>query len=541
MALYSPKIKTDLASKHHKASTPLPLDLSPSSSDSEDDSDQPVLRFQVVNPDTDIEHITTSTAAASNTFQESSIVYNKSPIILPADPYVMGASSSPTMHNHHSTAGTEDKTVPPVLDHSDKKPTAASSSLEPLSRRHSKTLNSESSTPVASAQQQRSNVYPIPEVVEYQPHHSRASIIEPLTTCAKQRPLTNKSSISTVRQMEPPRLIIPPAPSWSPPKPTKTSNSNNNNKPDSVIRSTSLSSIPKCDKTLEPTDDASKDQTQYNYHHPQQQLHHQQEYYSSQQQDYHQPDQHYHQVYNPYQQQDYYQTQHQPHYMDHYQSPSNSSMNDNNESVAGTSVTSTSPTTSCFLPLKPSSAQAHPPSKYSRASYSLANNQGAIKLYREMAEKTKDTTIQLSYAKYLLEMAELYHHQDQHPLSPTASSSSGDNPGIHKKKAALEQEGIRWIRRLSKKGVGEAAFMEARWMETQQYGFKTRHAYKIDAKYGIAAQAGVPEAAYRLAVRQEAAMTATPLDTFRLYQRAADLKCIEAIYVSGDTFFLSFF
>ncbi|ORZ06879.1 hypothetical protein BCR42DRAFT_456217 [Absidia repens] len=162
-------------------------------------------------------------------------------------------------------------------------------------------------------------------------------------------------------------------------------------------------------------------------------------------------------------------------------------------------------------------------SKYNRASYSLTNHPDALKLYRQMAEKTQDETVQLSYAKYLFEVAALYQTQ------PTASITI--NGKTEEKKKALEQEGVRWIRRLAKKGVGEAAFMQARWMETQQYGFKnTKQAHKIDRHYLVAVQAGVPEASYQLAVRQEATGQFPSQETCRLYQKSADLKCVQAIY-----------
>lgn len=148
-------------------------------------------------------------------------------------------------------------------------------------------------------------------------------------------------------------------------------------------------------------------------------------------------------------------------------------------------------------------------------SYSLVHNPGAIKLYRDMAEKTQDEKIQLNYAKYLLEAA-------------------GTDLLSHKQKNALQDEGLRWIRRLSKKGVGEAALMEAMWMEIGHFGYKSHHGSRIDRLYHIAIQAGVPLASYQLALRKEtmAAQTVHPYDIFRLYQKAADLNCVEALYVS---------
>ncbi|KAI8636722.1 hypothetical protein BD408DRAFT_486723 [Parasitella parasitica] len=48
-------------------------------------------------------------------------------------------------------------------------------------------------------------------------------------------------------------------------------------------------------------------------------------------------------------------------------------------------------------------------SKYAKVSYHLTNDPNAIKLYREMAEKTNDPTVQLMFAKYLLETANAFY------------------------------------------------------------------------------------------------------------------------------------
>ncbi|KAI9300050.1 hypothetical protein BJ944DRAFT_244572 [Cunninghamella echinulata] len=47
-------------------------------------------------------------------------------------------------------------------------------------------------------------------------------------------------------------------------------------------------------------------------------------------------------------------------------------------------------------------------SKYTKASYSLTNNPGSLRLYRDMAKKTRDKSVQFTYACYLLEIADLY-------------------------------------------------------------------------------------------------------------------------------------
>lgn len=164
--------------------------------------------------------------------------------------------------------------------------------------------------------------------------------------------------------------------------------------------------------------------------------------------------------------------------------------------------------------------------KYNRASHSLTKSVEAIKLYREMAEKTNNVQVQLSFAKYLLEVAELYR-----PVIEENRNGNNKDDFLNKKKA-LEEEGVRWIHLLSKKGVGEAAYLEAVWMEEDLHGYKTRFKFKIDKLYQTAIQAGVPEASYRMALRMENAGNENTHDIFELYLKSANQNCIQAIYVS---------
>ncbi|KAI7851269.1 hypothetical protein BDC45DRAFT_516150 [Circinella umbellata] len=205
-----------------------------------------------------------------------------------------------------------------------------------------------------------------------------------------------------------------------------------------------------------------------------------------------------------------------------------------------------------------------PQSKYSKASYSLTNNREALKLYREMAEKTNDKEVQLNYANYLLEISQLYdkNHNDQQqqqqqnqnqsqqqqrghhrgtgslsismnrrqsrdssitmdgrlndmmkrgraslngpirnirPLLSLESDNSMDN---QEKKRILEEEGVRWIKRLAKEEVGEAAFMLATWMDEEKYGCRS-NPLKSFKLYEIAARKGKPEAMYAVAQYHE--------------------------------------
>ncbi|CAO3579577.1 unnamed protein product [Absidia cylindrospora] len=312
-----------------------------------------------------------------------------------------------------------------------------------------------------------------------------------MTINNRQQEPTSDPSI----KLEPPKLIIPPAPSHPPPLPPAKDK----------VRSSIMTIPPSNDN------DMTAEEMQRTEHHLDQQQQQQQE-----------------------QQQ---RTPPSSNGTNHSKSSENASQQ--NHPTATTTGSSSSPS---VLKKKPGSNTTHHVSKYHHASYSLTNNPDAIKLYREMAEKTQDDMTQLTYAKYLLEVAELYQPMMMTMAAASSSDTKKDNDDndddatreaeLHKKKKALEQEGIRWIRRLSKKGVGEAAFLEATWMETEQHGYKTRNTHRIERLYHIAIQAGVPEASYRLALRKESSSSNTqhPYDIFRLYQKAADLHCVAAIY-----------
>lgn len=222
-------------------------------------------------------------------------------------------------------------------------------------------------------------------------------------------------------------------------------------------------------------------------------------------------------------------------------------------------------------------------SRYSKASYSLTNHPDAIKLYRTMALKTKDRTVQLTYAKYLLEVASLYDGQ-RRPFRPNLSLSlpllkrsrrgssatngsvsrpasinsrrssmdthisvntlntmrrdsvnqqsfvdEGEEASKRKKRKMLEEEGVRWIKRLAKEHVGEAAYLLALWFDRGMYGFRksTTKALKF---YEIAANEKVPEAMF--AVGQYHEREQDYMTSFQLYEDAASLGLVEALYVS---------
>ncbi|KAI8373891.1 hypothetical protein BD560DRAFT_446166 [Blakeslea trispora] len=225
-------------------------------------------------------------------------------------------------------------------------------------------------------------------------------------------------------------------------------------------------------------------------------------------------------------------------------------------------------------------------SRYSKASYSLTNHPDAIKLYRNMAVKTNDPVVQLTYAKYLLEVASMYD-ENRRPFRPNLTlslpsfkrsaqrrdSEASSRPGSlssrrssidthvttntintlsnmrrdsfvsqaqpfdeneevnkRKKRKMLEEEGVRWIKKLAKQHVGEAAYLMALWHERGMYGLR-KSPTKALKFYEIAANEKVPEAMF--AVGQYHEKEQDYMTSFQLYEDAASLGLVEAYYRIG--------
>ncbi|KAI8640398.1 hypothetical protein BD408DRAFT_484139 [Parasitella parasitica] len=220
-------------------------------------------------------------------------------------------------------------------------------------------------------------------------------------------------------------------------------------------------------------------------------------------------------------------------------------------------------------------------SKYCKASYSLTNHPEAIKLYRTMALKTQDHSVQLAYAKYLLEVASLYDGQghsfrpnlslglpllkrsrqsttgtaspsigrpasiissrrssmDTHTtlntmrrdsiLTQSKSFEEGEEANNRKKRKMLQDEGVKWIKKLANQNVGEAAYLLALWHERGMYKFR-KSSTKALRYYEIAANEKVPEAMF--AVGQYYEREQEYMTSFQLYEDAAGLGLVEAIY-----------
>ncbi|KAF9925857.1 hypothetical protein FBU30_004445 [Linnemannia zychae] len=133
-------------------------------------------------------------------------------------------------------------------------------------------------------------------------------------------------------------------------------------------------------------------------------------------------------------------------------------------------------------------------------SVSLLTDQAILAKYRDAANKTNDTNLQLSFAKYLLEIGEpssptmsaeptsitgesasstanignstpsVAGAPDSQCSSPTPCQQQDDASNSGKKK--LTQEAIYWIDRLAKEGQPEAQFIRGIWYEDGLYGNK---------------------------------------------------------------------
>ncbi|KAF9967494.1 hypothetical protein BGZ70_009333 [Mortierella alpina] len=129
-----------------------------------------------------------------------------------------------------------------------------------------------------------------------------------------------------------------------------------------------------------------------------------------------------------------------------------------------------------------------PPKQSSVAtSVSLLTDAAVLAKYRETAIKTKDASIQLSYAKYLLEIGDpcppgTSLTPEGTPRSSSAAGSNTDSPPVSSPpsptsmqqdsqngKKQLTLEAIYWIDRLAKEGQPEAQFIKGTWYEEGSY------------------------------------------------------------------------
>ncbi|KAG0174667.1 hypothetical protein DFQ28_005265 [Apophysomyces sp. BC1034] len=160
-------------------------------------------------------------------------------------------------------------------------------------------------------------------------------------------------------------------------------------------------------------------------------------------------------------------------------------------------IFATGPSEAGPVPLHPSQSTPSSTTGTSRlsiASFSLTHDKDAIKTYRRMAAKTNDRDVQMTYAKYLLEVAELY--QDK---------SNPQNAARSMTRRRLLEEAEYWMDRLAKAGKAEALLIKGRWLlEGPDSGcvgdtYQRVQPTKAGRCFQAAAKTGCVEAQYELA------------------------------------------
>ncbi|KAF9181520.1 hypothetical protein BGZ51_005393 [Haplosporangium sp. Z 767] len=111
-------------------------------------------------------------------------------------------------------------------------------------------------------------------------------------------------------------------------------------------------------------------------------------------------------------------------------------------------------------------------------SVSLLNDAAIVAKYRNAAIKTNDADLQLSYAKYLLEIGEPPSAEPATSAGSSAPSTENSGPASplsemeNMGKKQLTQEAIYWIDRLAKEGQPEAQHIRGTWYEDGMYNTK---------------------------------------------------------------------
>lgn len=113
--------------------------------------------------------------------------------------------------------------------------------------------------------------------------------------------------------------------------------------------------------------------------------------------------------------------------------------------------------------------------------------------------------------------------------SAAETATTTTNETNDQKRKLLEQEGIKWIVRLAKQNVPEACYMQASWMEKQQYGFKPNKS-KSFALHQVAAKSNIPESVFAVAKHYEEENSLEAAKIVRFYQSAANAGYVNAIY-----------
>lgn len=156
--------------------------------------------------------------------------------------------------------------------------------------------------------------------------------------------------------------------------------------------------------------------------------------------------------------------------------------------------------------------------------------QESLDMMRDNAKKSGDAMAQLNFARYLFESAEKIM-TDHTQLGLEVPDDETKEARLMKMASILEQEGIKWIRRLATYGPGnlrhplaEAQFLLAEYIGTGLYGLKINH-QKAFNLYIQASKQNHSQSAFRVAVCYELG-AGTKQDNMRgvqFYRKAASL------------------
>ncbi|ORZ08376.1 hypothetical protein BCR42DRAFT_335753 [Absidia repens] len=159
-----------------------------------------------------------------------------------------------------------------------------------------------------------------------------------------------------------------------------------------------------------------------------------------------------------------------------------------------------------------SSTSTSTKSRLSIASFSLTHDKDAIKTYRRMANKTNNKDVQMTYCKYLLQVASIYETKDhttngghkRKTAATAAAVAAASSPTIDKTRRRLLEEAEYWIEKLAASGYPEALYIKGMWHATNDHacvgliyqGINHEKAFKC---LRVAAKHGWVEASYQVA------------------------------------------
>jgi TPR repeat protein len=182
------------------------------------------------------------------------------------------------------------------------------------------------------------------------------------------------------------------------------------------------------------------------------------------------------------------------------------------------------------------------------ASCSLINVKSNIKLYRRMAVKTHNQDIQMTYAKYLFQIAKLYQKK---AIPATATVKSSSNIKQNKPESPSETrhrllvEAGYWVERLARMGNAEALYLKGRWYllgpnadDCVLQGYNKVQESKAFKCLKVASYKGWVDAHYELAniFKRKGQYK----KAIALYRRGAEENHTFSVYVSILFFFSSF-